>query len=210
VNVLIACEHSGTVRDAFARKGHDAWSCDLLPSDTPGQHLQCDVFEALAALDWDLVIAHPPCTHLAVSGARWFPEKQKEQREALQFFLDILNADVPMLCVENPVSIIGTHIRKPTQIIQPWMFGHEETKTTCLWLKNLPKLKPTKVMKVRNRNLTPSGQNKLPPSEDRWKLRSKTYDGVAEAMADQWGNLDPSRREGLGIEFKNNFVRRPK
>lgn len=206
MKVLIGCEFSGTVRDAFLARGHDAVSCDLLPSESPkGEHYQCDVFEALAIGGWDLLICHPPCTHLAVSGARWFPEKRKEQRDALNFVLDLLNADVPMICLENPVSIISSVVREPDQIIQPWMFGHEETKTTCLWLKNLPKLRPTKVMKRRDRNLTPSGQNKLSPSDDRWKLRAKTYQGIADAMAEQWGELDPNRRDGFGLEFKSNF-----
>ena len=201
MRVLVACEFSGTVRDAFAKRGHDAWSCDLLPSEKPGNHLQCDVFEALEQ-KWDLLIAHPPCTHLAVSGARWFPEKKKEQKEALRFFLDILNANVPMVCVENPVSIVSSFIRKPTQKIQPWMFGHGETKTTCLWLKNLPKLKPTNVVPGREARV-----HKLPPSEDRWKLRAKTYQGIADAMAEQWGKLKPSHKEGLGIEFKSRFTK---
>jgi hypothetical protein len=133
------------------------------------------------------MIAHPPCTHLAVSGARWFKDKVQEQKEALEFVQLLLDAPIPRICLENPVSIISTKIRKPDQIIQPWQFGHEETKTTCLWLKNLSHLVPTQVMEVRNRNLTPSGQNKLGPSEDRWKLRSRTYEGIAKAMADQWG-----------------------
>ena len=132
------------------------------------------------------MIAHPPCTHLAVSGARWFKGKEYEQALAIEFVWKLLDAPIPKICLENPISVISTHIRKPDQIIQPWMFGHEETKSTCLWLKGLPKLQPTQVMDVRNRNLTPSGQNKLGPSPDRWKARSRTYTGIATAMADQW------------------------
>ena len=185
MKVLIACEFSGIVREAFAKKGHDAWSCDLLPSEIYGQHLQCDVTTVLN-WNWDLMIAHPPCTHLAVSGARWFKNKLKEQAEALEFVRLLLNAPISKICLENPVSIISSKIRKPDQIIHPWQFGHEESKTTCLWLKNLPKLVPTKIMAVRNRNLTPSGQNKLGPSQNRWKERSRTYSGIANAMAEQW------------------------
>jgi hypothetical protein len=133
------------------------------------------------------MIAHPPCTHLAVSGARWFRDKLQEQKEALEFVQLLLDAPIPKICLENPVSIISTRIRKPDQIIQPWQYGHEETKTTCLWLKDLSQLVPTQMMEVRNRNLTPSGQNKLPPTPDRWKIRSRTYEGIAKAMAEQWG-----------------------
>jgi hypothetical protein len=175
----------------------------LLPSERPGQHFRCDV-RLLLNLGWDLIIAHPPCTHLCVSGARWFPDKRKQQRKALDFFLDCLNAPAKMVCVENPVSIVSTHITKPTQIIQPWMFGHEETKTTCLWLRNLPNLRLTKIMSRRNRNLTPSGQNKIGPSETRWRERSKTYTGVAEAMADQWYKV--FRR---GFQFVGGWSRKP-
>ena len=186
MNVLIACEFSGVVRDAFIARGHNAWSCDLLPSETPGPHIQRDVLDELSQ-NWDLMIAHPPCTHLAVSGARHFSKKEKEQMWALEFVRKLLDAPIEKICLENPVSIISTHIRKPDQIIQPWMFGHEESKKTCLWLKNLPKLEPTEIMEVRNKNLTPSGQNKLGPSPNRWKERSRTYKGIADAMASQWG-----------------------
>jgi hypothetical protein len=188
VKVLIACEFSGIVRDAFTAKGHDAWSCDLLPSERPGQHIQGDVRGYLNG--WDLMIAHPPCTHLAVSGARWFKGKEREQEEALAFVLYLMHAPIPKICIENPVCIISTRIRKPTQIIQPWQYGHPETKSTCLWLQNLSSLVPTNVMPEDRRrdNLTPSGQNKLGPSPDRWKLRSRTYEGIALAMADQWGS----------------------
>lgn len=187
MKVLVACEFSGIVRDAFKSKGHDAWSCDLLPGERPGQHIQDDVLNHLAG--WDLMIAHPPCTHLAVSGARWFKDKQEEQAQALAFVRHLLAAPIDKICLENPVSIISTHIRKPDQIIQPWQYGHPETKSTCLWLKNLSSLTPTSVMSEDRRrdNLTPSGQNKIGPSPDRWKIRSRTYEGIALAMADQWG-----------------------
>ena len=193
MRVLIACEFSGTVRRAFANLGHEAHSCDLLPSELPCEgeerHWQCDVREILD-LGYDLMIAHPPCTHLAVSGARWFKDKQEEQAEALKFVRDLLDAPIPRIALENPVSIISSRIRKPDQIIQPWQFGHAESKTTCLWLKGLPPLEPTDVLPVplsgRWENQTPSGQNRLSPSPDRWKLRSATYPGIAAAMAAQW------------------------
>jgi site-specific DNA-cytosine methylase len=181
MRVLVACEFSGTVRDAFKLRGHDAWSCDLLPTDKPGNHIQCDVLEILDK-GWDLMIAHPPCTHLAVSGARWFHLKQKEQAEALEFVRKLLNAPIPKIALENPVSIISSNIRKPDQIIHPWQFGHGETKATCLWLKNLPLLKPTNIVSGREPKV-----HMMPPSEDRWKLRSMTYQGIADAMASQWG-----------------------
>jgi len=191
MKVLIACEYSGTVRDAFLAQGHEAISCDLLPSDTPGPHYQGDVRNILGD-GFDLMIAHPPCTHLAVSGARWFKDKQVEQAEALDFVRLLLGASIEKIALENPISIISSRIRKPNQIIQPWQFGHPESKSTCLWLKNLPSLIPTDILPLpssgRWSNQTPSGQNKLSPSEDRWKLRSATYKGIAQAMADQWGN----------------------
>lgn len=191
MRVLVACEYSGTVRDTFLRHGHDAYSCDLLPSETPGPHFQTDAQEFFhPEWEWDLIIAHPPCTYIAVSGARWMkdnPDRAEKAEKALDFFLACLNAPAKMVCVENPVSAASSRVRKPDQIIQPWQFGHEETKTTCLWLRGLPKLKPTRVCARRDKNLTPSGQNNLPPSKDRWKLRAKTYEGVAEAMAAQWG-----------------------
>jgi len=188
--VLVACEFSGTVRSAFRAMGHDAWSCDLLPAEDGGEHYQCDVRDVLDR-GWDLMIAHPPCTHLAVSGARHFHRKQKEQGEALEFVRTLLEAPIPRICLENPVSVISTKIRKPTQIIQPYHFGHAESKKTCLWLVNLPALRATNVMIDRGRwdNQTPSGQNRLGPSPDRWKIRSKTYPGIANAMAEQWGSL---------------------
>ena len=188
VRVLVACEFSGTVRDAFAEKGHDAWSCDLLPSDKPGKHYQGDIFDMLKH-EWDLMIAHPPCTHLAVSGARWFKDKKKEQAEALEFVRKLMDADVPRIAIENPVSVISTKIRKPDQIIQPWMFGHMEQKSTCLWLKGLPLLKESNNVKAETMKLPKRERERLhylPPSPDRWKERSKTYQGIADAMADQW------------------------
>ena len=181
MRVLIACEFSGTVRDAFAARGHDAWSCDILPTDKPGQHLQCDVREVLDR-KWDIMIAHPPCTHLAVSGARWFKDKQTEQAEALDFVRTLLEAPIEKIALENPVSIISSRIRKPDQTIQPWQFGHGEVKRTCLWLKNLPLLKPTEEVVGREARV-----HKMPPSPDRWKKRSITYQGIANAMAEQWG-----------------------
>jgi hypothetical protein len=192
VRVLVACEFSGVVRDAFIRAGHVAVSCDLLPTESPGPHYIGDVRNVLGD-GWDLMIAHPPCTHLAVSGARWFKDKQAEQAEALEFVRLLLDAPIPRIALENPVSIISSRIRKPDQIIQPWQFGHPESKTTCLWLKGLPPLAPTNVLTKPDRgywnNQTPSGQNRIGPSDDRWKLRSATYLGIAQAMADQWGPL---------------------
>ncbi len=184
MRVLVACEYSGRVRDAFARRGHTAVSCDLLPSDSPhGWHIQGDV---LALLDkgWDLMIAHPPCTHLAVSGARHFAAKKASgvQDEALDFVRALLTAPIEKIALENPVSIISSRIRKPDQTIQPWQFGHGETKATCLWLKGLPKLIPTNVVDGRENRV-----HRMPPSADRWKLRSTTYQGIADAMASQWG-----------------------
>lgn len=180
MRVLVACEFSGTVRDAFARRGHDAWSCDLLPSETGGQHLQGDARRILH-LGWDLMVCHPPCTHLAVSGARWFKNKQAQQAEALQFVRDLLAAPISRIALENPVSIISSRIRKPDQVIQPWMFGHGEVKATCLWLKNLPRLKPTNIVEGREARV-----HRMPPGPDRWKERSRTFAGIAEAMASQW------------------------
>lgn len=182
MNVLVACEFSGIVRNAFRDRGHNAWSCDLLPTEQEGNHYQCDVRDILN-LGWDLMICHPPCTHLAVSGARWFKDKKLEQEYALSFVKLLLNAPINKICLENPISIISSRIRKPDQIIQPWMFGHGETKATCLWLKNLPKLYPTNIVNGRDQRI-----HKLPPSENRWKIRSRTYEGIADAMAQQWSN----------------------
>lgn len=181
MKVLVACEYSGRVRDAFLKNGHDAMSCDLLPTDSPGPHYQGDVSDIIND-GWDLMIAHPPCTHLAVSGARWFHKKQKEQAEALEFVQRLMDAPIEKIAIENPISIISSRIRKPDQIIQPWMFGHGETKATCLWLKNLPLLQPTCIVEGRENKI-----HKMPPSDDRWKLRSLTYQGIADAMGQQWG-----------------------
>lgn len=184
MRVLIACEYSGRVRDAFSRMGHYSVSCDLLPTETPGVHYTGDVFDIIFD-GWDLMICHPPCTHLAVSGARHFREKQASgvQQQALDFVQKLLNAPIPKICLENPVSIISSHIRKPDQIIQPWMFGHGETKKTCLWLKGLELLTPTNVVEGREPKV-----HYMPPGPDRWKNRSRSYQGIADAMADQWGN----------------------
>ena len=183
MKVLIACEFSGIVREAFTKFGHDATSCDLLPSELLGKHYQGDVRDILND-GWDMMIAHPPCTHLAVSGARWFKNKQNEQQEALEFVKMLLEAKINRIALENPISIISSKIRKPDQIIQPWQFGHGETKATCLWLKNLPLLKSTKIVDGREARI-----HKMPPSQDRWKERSRTLQGIADAMAQQWGYL---------------------
>lgn len=183
MRVLIACEFSGVVRDAFAARGHDAWSCDLLPTEKPGKHLWGDIktLKPFVLSKFDLLIAHPPCTHLAVSGARWFKGKQKEQAEALAFVQWLLNAPIKRIAIENPVSIISSRIRKPDQIIHPWQFGHGETKATCLWLKNLPKLEPTKIVSGRVPRV-----HFASPGPERWKERSRTLQGIADAMAEQW------------------------
>ena len=181
MKVLIACEYSGTVRDAFSALGHYAVSCDLLPTEKPGEHYQGDVMDIIND-GWDIMIAHPPCTHLAVSGARWFKDKQEEQAQALLFVQALMNAPIEKIAIENPVSIISSRIRKPEQVIQPWMFGHGETKATCLWLKNLPKLFPTNIVDGRENRI-----HKMPQSKNRWKERSRTYEGIATAMAMQWG-----------------------
>lgn len=193
MKVLIACEYSGAVRDAFLARGHDAISCDLLPSDVPGPHYQGDVREILG-FGYDLLIAFPPCTYLCSSGLHWNkrrPERAAETEAALEFVRMLLDAPVERIALENPVGCISTRIRKPDQIIQPWQFGHPESKATCLWLKHLPPLRPTQVLEKpasgRWENQTASGQNRLAPSADRWKIRSKTYAGIAEAMAEQWG-----------------------
>ena len=182
--VLLACEHSGTVSKAFQDKGCFVVSCDLLETEEPSvPHYRGNVIELLH-LGWDLMIAHPPCTHLAVSGARWFKDKQEEQAEALEFVRILLDANIPQIALENPVSVISSKIKKPTQTIQPWQFGHGETKRTCLWLKGLPKLEPTEIVEGRFGYC-----HSLPPSADRWKLRSKTYTGIAKAMAEQWSAI---------------------
>lgn len=183
--VLIACEYSGRVRDAFKARGWHAMSCDLLPTEADGLHYQGSVFDVIDQ-EWDLMIAHPPCTHLAVSGARHFAAKQASgvQQEALAFVQALMDAPVPRICIENPISIISSRIRKPEQIIQPWQFGHGETKATCLWLKGLPPLVPTDIVSGREARV-----HKMPPSHDRWKERSRTYQGIADAMAAQWSDL---------------------
>lgn len=186
MRILVACEFSGIVRDAFAARGHDAWSCDLLPSERPGQHIQGDV---LGVLDnnWDLMIAHPPCTHLAVSGARWFKQKIRDGRqgEAVEFFMALVNAPCNRVAVENPIGIMSRVYRFPDQIIQPWQFGHGETKATCLWLRNLPPLKPTNIVDGRRPRVHHES-----PGPNRWKNRSRTYQGISDAMAEQWGRHD--------------------
>ena len=180
MNILVACEYSGIVRSAFVALGHNAWSCDLLPTEIPGQHYQGDVRDMLKE-QWDLMIAHPPCTHLAVSGARYFYRKQAEQAEALEFVRLLMGAPIEHIAIENPISVISSRIRKPDQIIQPWQFGHGETKATCLWLKNLPKLQPSNIVEGREQRV-----HKMPPSPERWKERSRTFQGIANAMAAQW------------------------
>lgn len=191
MKVLIACEYSGIVREAFRARGHNALSCDLLPTEIPGPHYQCSVLNILDA-GWDMIIAHPPCTHLAVSGARWWPGKKDQQVAAIQFVSQIMQANCPRIAIENPIGILSTAIRKPDQIVQPYWFGDPHTKSTCLWLKGLPPLEPTNMVGKGERHITKSGRSlpawyNLPPSADRGKLRSKTFPGFAAAMADQWG-----------------------
>jgi hypothetical protein len=181
MKILIACEFSGIVRDAFKARGHNAISCDLLKTAKPGKHYQGNVLDIMGN-GWDMMIAHPPCTHLCVSGARWFKDKQEEQKEAIAFFMCLINAPIPKIAVENPIGIMSTHYHKPSQIIQPWQFGHGETKATCLWLKNLPLLTPTDIVNGREARI-----HKMSPSKNRWKERSLTYQGIADAMATQWG-----------------------
>jgi site-specific DNA-cytosine methylase len=192
---LIACEYSGTVRDAFLAKGHDAMSCDLLPTESPGPHYQGDVRDILGD-GWDLMIAHPPCTYLSSSGMHWTTRGLRDPQlteDALGFAQLLLNTNIPLIALENPIGVISSRIRKPDQIIQPWWFGDDASKKTCLWLKNLPPLTDANKLpgdaKTRRANQTATGQNKLPPSPDRWKLRSTTYRGIASAMAEQWGSL---------------------
>ena len=182
MKVLVACEYSGTVRDAFIARGHDAMSCDLLPSESPnGPHWLGDVRDVLGN-GCDLMIAHPPCTHLAISGARWFKDKLSEQQEALDFVRLLMDAPIPRIAIENPISIISSRIRKPDQIIQPWQYGHGETKATCLWLKGLPLLQPSNIVAGREARI-----HRMGPSKNRWKERSRTFTGIASAMANQWG-----------------------
>ncbi len=185
MKVLAACEESGTVREAFAKLGCDAWSCDILPSRIPGQHYQGDVLEIINE-DWDLIIAFPPCTDLSVSGAKWFAEKRADgrQQKSIDFFMQFTNLKCPLVAIENPIGIMSTLYRKPDQIIQPWQFGHGETKATCLWLKGLPKLQPTNIVDGREARI-----HRMPPGPERAKERSKTFSGIANAMADQWSNI---------------------
>lgn len=184
MRVLVACEFSGTVRDAFRARGHDAWSCDLLDAEpTSPYHLKGDVaYWINAAGPWDLMVAHPPCTFLAVSGARWWAQRQVQQAAAIEFVRWLYDAPVPRIAIENPIGKLSSAWRKPDQIIQPWQFGHGETKATCLWLKGLPLLQPTNIVSGRENRI-----HRMPPSPDRGKLRSIFYRGIAEAMADQWG-----------------------
>lgn len=208
MKVLVACEYSGIVRDAFLARGHDAMSCDILPTESPGPHYQGDVRDVLGD-GWDVMIAHPPCTYLT-SAAEWAYKdvqtkrikpgtligaaRRRAREEAIAFVMMLANADIPNIAIENPVGVLSSRWRKPDQIIQPWQFGHDASKATCLWLKSLAPLVPTQIVEPRIingrkrwSNQTDSGQNKLPPSKDRWKVRSATYAGIAEAMADQWG-----------------------
>jgi hypothetical protein len=198
MRVLVACEYSGAVRNAFIKAGHEALSCDLLPTDQPGPHYQGDVRDILYD-GWDLMVAHPPCTYLSVSGMHWTKRGLRDPQlteDALEFVQLLLDAPIEKIALENPVSVISSRIRKPDQIINPWQFGHDASKKTCLWLKNLPPLLSTDIIepriidgKKRWGNQTDSGQNKLAPSDDRWKIRSETYAGIAAAMAEQWGRL---------------------
>lgn len=189
MKVLIACEFSGIVRDEFLKRGHDAISCDLEPSERPGPHYQGDVRDLIYSGEYDAMVAFPPCTHLACSGARWFKDKIEVQKQAVSFFLELANAPIPKIAIENPVGIMSTIYRKPDQIIQPWQFGHGETKATCLWLKNLPRLQPTNIVEGREHII-----HNMAPSKDRPKERSRTYPGIAEAFAEQFGNF-------RGIEY---------
>lgn len=187
MKVLVACEFSGVVREAFRKRGHDAWSCDLLPAeDNSPFHYQADVLQILGTyqqlpMKWGMLIAFPPCTRLAVSGARWFKDKKSEQDEALEFVRLLLDTPIEKIALENPIGIISSRIRKPGQIIQPWQFGHGETKATCLWLKGLPKLQPTQIVEGRVPRV-----HYASPGPDRWKERSRTLQGIADAMAEQW------------------------
>jgi len=186
MKVLVACEFTGLTRDAFVEMGHKAMSCDFLPTERPGWHYQGDIRDVLD-YPWDLMIAHPPCNHLSVSGRQNHKEKREDGRQqvAASFFMKLAKADIPRICVENPISVMSTIWREPDQIVQPWMFGHGETKATCFWLKGLPKLKPTNVVTGRDDRI-----RRMPPSPDRAKERSRTYPGMAKAFASQWGYLD--------------------
>lgn len=209
MKVLVACEFSGAVRDAFSKLGHDATSCDLLPTEKPGKHYQGDVFDIIND-GWDLMIAHPPCTYLTLAGNRWFkpeykeryPNRQKQREDAIEFFLRLSEAKIPKIAIENPISIMSTAFRKPDQIIQPYQFGHPSVKATCLWLRGLPKLSQTNIVEPEYVTLKDgkkyskwsSDTFKL-PKEIRWKERSKTFHGIAQAMADQWGSVTEKELE---------------
>jgi hypothetical protein len=198
LNILVACEFSGIVRSAFEKYGHNVWSCDLLDTEIPGNHIIGNVLDYLDQ-GWDLVIAHPPCTYLTNSGARWKYEKPgwvEEQKKAVEFFMKFVNSTASMIAIENPIGIMSTRYRKPDQIIQPWQYGHGETKATCLWLKNLPKLISTNIVEGRVNRV-----HREPPGPDRWKNRSRTYTGIAQAMAEQWGCLDTSNYS-IDLEFQ--------
>jgi hypothetical protein len=194
MKVLVACEFSGIVREAFKAQGHDAWSIDLLPTEIKGQHLEANVLDYLYD-GWDLMIAHPPCTYLTVSGNKWFkpeyanrfPQRKEKRQEAINFFMKLINAPIPKICVENPIGVMSTVYQKPTQIIQPWQFGHPETKATCLWLKGLPELKPTNIVSLPTDKRQRMRLHYLPKTPDRWKERSRTFKGIAKAMVEQWG-----------------------
>lgn len=207
MRVLVACEYSGTVRDAFRKRGHDAISCDLMPTDVDGPHYQGDVFDIIDD-GFDLMIAHPPCTYLSASGLHWTTRGLRDPQlteDALAFVRLLMDAPIERIAIENPISVISRRIRKPDQIIQPWQFGHDASKKTCLWLKCLPPLAATEIVaprivngKKRWGNQTDSGQNKLPQTTDRWRIRSKTYQGIADAMAEQWGSDSPFRCDLFG------------
>ena len=201
MKILVACEFSGTVRDAFSRGGHEAWSCDLLPSEKPGNHYQGNVLDIICD-GWDLMVAHPPCTFLTVAANKWmkpefadrFPDRPQQREEAVSFFMAMINAPIPQIAVENPIGVISSRYRKPDQVVQPWMFGHGETKATCFWLKGLPRLIPTHIDGDMFAAETPPEREQrlhnLPPSPTRWMERSKTFQGIADAMAAQWGNVN--------------------
>lgn len=192
MRILVACEFSGIVRDAFAARGHDAWSCDLLPTERPGPHLEADVL-TLDLAGFDLLIAHPPCTHLAVSGARWWVTRRAEQDQAVDFCERLLAAPVPRIALENPVGALSRRLRPPDQVVQPWMFGHAETKATCLWLKGLQRLRPDRLIL----DLLRERVHREGPGPDRWKRRSRTLPGLARAMAQQWGGESPPGRDDV-------------
>lgn len=201
MKILVACEFSGTVRDAFSRGGHEAWSCDLLPSEKPGNHYEGNVLDIICD-GWDLMVAHPPCTFLTVAANKWmkpefadrFPNRPQQREEAVSFFMAMINAPIPQIAVENPIGVISSRYRKPDQVVQPWMFGHGETKATCFWLKGLPRLIPTHIDGDMFAAETPPEREQrlhnLPPSPTRWMERSKTFQGIADAMATQWGNVN--------------------